>query len=79
MTQRKQAEGPRFAQPGLSIEIERINGSIRDPGVVIMADHDSLWWTGSAAGVDEGSTVSWLLNIHAPFQRVFLFSWLVAT
>ncbi len=42
-----------------------------------MADHNSLGWTGGAAGVDESTAVSWLWFIHTVLDCILWIFWVV--
>jgi hypothetical protein len=78
VAEREQTNDPALAYFIGGVGLETAGDGIGNPGVAIMADHDCLWGSGGAAGVDEGGTATCFLRVHAPFYSVFLLGWLVA-
>lgn len=55
-----------------------IHSGISYPGVVIVTDHNCLWWPCCSASVDKGCAVAWLLDLLAILDCVLFLGGLVA-
>ncbi len=70
MTEREHADHSAFAQSFREMKSEIGANSISDPGVVVVADHDSFGRACSAAGVYEGTAVSRFGQTHSEFEFI---------
>lgn len=60
-----------------SQHLSDFDSRISDPGIIIVADHDSLWWSSGSTSVDESCTVAWLLHFLPVLDSILLFLWFV--